>query len=250
MSTFGLFLLALFWGQGTPQTNSAPTDSKQSASVDAGQVLPDAAAKKLKLSYVLGNQFSQSLNTEGVEFDLDELLRGFHDGLAGKSEITRQEADMLMRELQRELTQKRRERQMALLSESKKESERFMSANKEKQGVVALPSGLQYKVLKEGAGKSPLIGDTVKVDYKGMLPDGTLFDQTTEGRPATFKVKQVIPGWIEALQLMNEGGKWEIYVPPELGYGAKGFGPKIPANAALVFEIELLEVLPTEPPKE
>lgn len=120
----------------------------------------------------------------------------------------------------------------------------FLEENKKRAGVVTLPSGLQYEIIKEGTGKKAKATDRVKCHYEGTLIDGTLFDSSVKrGQPAVFGVNQVIPGWVEALQLMPEGSKWKLYIPSELAYGAQGAGEMIPPHSTLVFEVELIEVL-------
>ena len=120
----------------------------------------------------------------------------------------------------------------------------FLEENKKRPGIVTLPSGLQYEVINEGTGKKPKATDQVRCHYEGTLVDGTLFDSSIQrGEPAVFGVNQVIPGWVEALQLMSEGAKWKLYIPSDLGYGARGAGEMIPPHSTLVFEVELLEVL-------
>jgi len=128
----------------------------------------------------------------------------------------------------------------ALAEKNLKNTETFLAENKKKSGVVTLPSGLQYKIEKEGKGKTPGSSSFVTVQYKGMLPDGTLFDSSNQG-PVTFNVNAVIPGWAEALRLMKEGSKWMIYVPPQLAYGEKGVNRIIGPNQLLIFEIELID---------
>jgi len=124
-----------------------------------------------------------------------------------------------------------------------KEGEAFLQENAKREGVVALPSGLQYEVIEEGTGKSPKPGDEVTVHYRGTLVDGTVFDSSYErGEPVTFPVEGVIPGWTEALQLMKEGAKWKLFIPPSLAYGERGAGQVIGPNATLLFEVELISV--------
>ena len=127
----------------------------------------------------------------------------------------------------------------------------FLAANKKKPGVVTLPSGLQYKVLKEGTGKSPKVTDTVTVHYRGTLIDGTEFDSSyRRNEPATFEVGQIIPGWVEALQLMKTGAKWQLFIPSELAYGEQGAGSQIGPNSVLLFEVELLSIGEPEAPQQ
>ena len=126
----------------------------------------------------------------------------------------------------------------------KEAGEAFLVENKGKEGVVTLPSGLQYKVLNEGSGKQPKATDRVQCHYEGTLIDGTVFDSSIRrGEPAVFGVSQVIPGWVEALQLMSEGAKWRLYIPQEMAYGAHGAGEQIPPYSALIFDVELIKVL-------
>ena len=129
-------------------------------------------------------------------------------------------------------------------ADNKAAGEKFLAENKTKEGVVTTPSGLQYKIITKGTGAIPADSSKVKVNYKGTLIDGTLFDSSIKrGQPATFGVSQVIPGWVEALQLMPEGAKWKLYIPSELAYGAQGAGEMIPPHSTLIFEVELLKVL-------
>jgi FKBP-type peptidyl-prolyl cis-trans isomerase len=145
--------------------------------------------------------------------------------------------------LQEEMQRREMARIVADADRNKKEGEAFLTANKAKEGIVTLPSGLQYKMLKTGDGRKPSATDTVICHYRGALLDGTEFDSSYgRGAPATFPVANVIKGWNEALQLMPVGSKWQLFVPSELGYGSRGAGGKIPPNAVLVFEIELVEI--------
>jgi FKBP-type peptidyl-prolyl cis-trans isomerase FklB len=128
---------------------------------------------------------------------------------------------------------------------NKKEGDAFLAANKTKEGVVTLPSGLQYKILQEGTGPKPTASDTVVCNYRGTLLNGTEFDSSYKrGQPATFAVGQVIHGWTEALQLMTVGSKWQLFIPPDLAYGPRGAGNDIGPNATLVFEVELVSIQP------
>jgi len=138
---------------------------------------------------------------------------------------------------------KKQELEKQLGEKNKKEGSSFLAENQKKEGVKTLPSGLQYKVIKSGSGKKPKLDDTVTTHYRGSLIDGTEFDSSyRRGKPVTFPVNQVIPGWTEALQLMEEGAKWELFVPSNLAYGEKGAGNEIGPNATLIFEVELISV--------
>jgi FKBP-type peptidyl-prolyl cis-trans isomerase FklB len=182
-----------------------------------------------------------SLKKNGIEVDQDALHRGIKDGLTGGAPLmTDQEMKESIVALQKDLQAKRAEKNTAFLEE-----------NKKKDGVVSLPSGLQYKVLTPGTGKSPKATDSVTVNYRGTLIDGTEFDSSYKrGQPATFPVNGVIPGWTEALQLMKEGAKWQLVLPPNIAYGERGAG-QIPPSSVLIFEVELISVnSPAEAPKK
>lgn len=214
----------------------------------AGQVFgaDESALKseKDKLSYTFGANFGKSLKQQEIEINTDIFLKGMKDGFSGsKMLLTDQEMKDTMTAFQKEMAAKQAEKRKVLGEKNKKDGEAFLAANKTKEGVKTLASGLQYKVITEGAGKSPKATDSVVTNYRGTLIDGTEFDSSYQRKtPATFKVNGVIKGWTEALQLMKEGGKWQLFVPSELAYGERGAGPNIGPNAVLVFEIELVSV--------
>jgi FKBP-type peptidyl-prolyl cis-trans isomerase len=183
-------------------------------------------------SYAIGLDIGSSFKSDGLKFDAESLLAGVRDGLAGAD--PKYSAELCGVAIQRLA----RERAGVLL----KRNEEFLAQNAKGEGVQTLPSGLQYKVLKAGAGASPGPQATVKVNYRGTLIDGTVFDATRPGQPATFGMGDVIPGWTEALQKMQVGAKWQLVIPPRLAYGPQGWGDSIPPNAALIYEIELLGV--------
>jgi FKBP-type peptidyl-prolyl cis-trans isomerase len=199
---------------------------------------------KDKLSYTFGANFGKSLKQQEIEINQDVFVKGMKDGLSGgKLLLTDQEMKDTMTSFQKEMAAKQAEKRKVLGEKNKKEGESFLAANKTKEGVKTLASGLQYKVITEGAGKTPKATDTVVTNYRGTLIDGTEFDSSYQRKnPATFKVNGVIKGWTEALQLMKEGSKWQLFVPSELAYGERGAGPNIGPNAVLVFEIELVSV--------
>jgi FKBP-type peptidyl-prolyl cis-trans isomerase len=192
--------------------------------------------QKERVSYALGADLGNQLRKQSVDVDPALFSKGLQDALSGsKTLLSDTEVFAAIVELQAGLRQKAAET-------NKKAGEAFREENKKKDGVVTLPSGLQYKILKAGDGKKPAEGDTVICQYRGTLPDGTEFDSTyTRGQPATLPVKGLVKGWSEALQLMPVGSKWQIVVPPELGYGPQGAG-KIGPNSTLVFEIELISI--------
>jgi FKBP-type peptidyl-prolyl cis-trans isomerase len=199
---------------------------------------------KDKLSYTFGANFGKSLKQQEIEINTDIFIKGMKDGLSGgKMVLTDQEMKETMTSFQKEMAAKQAEKRKVLGEKNKKEGEAFLSTNKTKEGVKTLASGLQYKVITEGTGKTPKATDSVVTNYKGTLIDGTEFDSSYQRKtPATFKVNGVIKGWTEALQLMKEGSKWQLFVPSDLAYGERGAGPNIGPNAVLIFEIELVSV--------
>ncbi|HTZ18180.1 MAG TPA: FKBP-type peptidyl-prolyl cis-trans isomerase [Dissulfurispiraceae bacterium] len=217
----------------------------------AGQAVAAEKAgmsEKDKLSYSLG--YTQGANMAGffkaqsIDIDNNVLLDAFKAGLTGgKASLGDQEMRDTMSNFQKTLTAKRAEAMKETGEKNKKAGDAFLAENKKKEGVVTLPDGLQYKILKEGTGNKPTAADKVKVNYKGTLIDGTEFDSSYKrGEPAVFQADKVIAGWTEALQLMKEGSKWEVYIPSNLAYGERGAGPMIGPNATLIFEIELLSI--------
>lgn len=198
---------------------------------------------KEKLSYVIGAQIGKDLKTQSIDVDPALVNRGLQDSILGKSLlIGDQEAKDIIAAYQKERAAKMAEERKKLGEKNKQEGAAFLAENKKKEGIKTLPSGLQYKVIKEGTGKTPKATDTVVTQYKGSLINGTEFDSSYKrGEPAMFPVNGVIRGWTEALQLMKEGSKWQIVVPPELAYGEQGAGP-IGPNATLIFEVELVSV--------
>jgi FKBP-type peptidyl-prolyl cis-trans isomerase len=199
---------------------------------------------KEKISYIIGMDLGKNFKKQSVEVDPDSLVRGLKDALSGaKSRLTEQEVREVMTAFEKEMKAKQEEMKKAAGEKNKKEGEKFLAENKGKEGVQTLASGLQYKVVKPGAGKKPKLTDTVVANYRGTLVDGTEFDSSYKrGKPATFPVNGVIPGWTEALQLMEEGSKWQVFIPPNLAYGERGAGQVIGPNATLIFEIELLSI--------
>jgi FKBP-type peptidyl-prolyl cis-trans isomerase FklB len=211
---------------------------------------PVLTDKKQKTSYSMGYNIGNAWKRQGIEatdVDLDVLLSGLRDATAGKeSSISEAENRELLTAFQTDLRTRREEKRKQLGEKNKKESETFLAENKAKPGVKVLPDGLQYKVLTEGKGPKPSTNDTVSVNYKGTLIDGTEFDSSYKrGQPAKFKVTQVIKGWTEALQMMSPGAKWQLVIPSELGYGERGSGANIGPNATLIFEVELVSIEPT-----
>ncbi|MBO5788022.1 MAG: FKBP-type peptidyl-prolyl cis-trans isomerase [Bacteroidaceae bacterium] len=192
-----------------------------------------------KFSYGLGMGIGQNLLSMGVkEMSVDDFIKGIRDVLAGnKTEITHAEAQKVVNEHFQRLAEE-------AYAVNKNAGEKFLAENAKKEGVVTLPSGLQYKVMTEGNGKKPSATDRVQCHYEGTLIDGTIFDSSIKrGEPAVFGVNQVIRGWVEALQLMQEGAKWRLFIPYDMAYGEHGAGEMIPPYSALVFDVELIKVL-------
>ena len=199
-----------------------------------------------KLSYALGMSIAQNLLQSGVSnLNCDDFAAAVKDGLEGKQPaISFEEANEVLTKFFQETEAAEAAAQAEMASAMKAEGEAFLAANAKKDGVVVLESGLQYKVLKEGNGKKPGRTSKVRCHYEGTFTDGHIFDSSIKrGEPAVFGVNQVIAGWTEALQLMAEGSEWELYIPYQLAYGETGAHGSIPPCAALVFKVELLEVL-------
>jgi FKBP-type peptidyl-prolyl cis-trans isomerase FklB len=235
--------------QTSPATTAKPPAAKPGSTVAKKPAVLTLTLKtqKDKASYAIGLNIGKSMHKDSVDVDTSILLRGLKDGLAGsKPLLTDDEARTAMTTLQTEMRKKQEEKMLVQGEANKKEGEVFLADNKTKDGVVTLPSGLQYKILKAGTGPKPVATDTVVCNYKGTLLDNTEFDSSYKrGQPATFPVSGVIKGWTEALQLMPVGSKWQLFIPSELAYGARGGpGGGIGPNATLVFEVELMSVQP------
>lgn len=192
-----------------------------------------------KFSYGLGMGIGQNLLSMGVKnMNVEDFIKGINDVLKGeKLEMTHAEAQKVVNEHFKQLAEE-------AYAQNKASGEAFLAENAKKEGVVTLPSGLQYEIITEGSGKQPSATDRVQCHYEGTLIDGTVFDSSIKrGEPAVFGVNQVIRGWVEALQLMKEGAKWRLYIPYDMAYGEHGAGEMIPPYSALVFEVELIKVL-------
>ena len=185
-----------------------------------------------------------SMKSDGLDLDPNVVAQGVKDALTGaKSQMSDEEMKEAMTKLRTEVIAHKQEEMQRAGDANKKAGEQFLAANKTKEGVVTLPSGLQYKILKAGTGPKPVVGDTVECNYRGTLIDGTEFDSSEKhGGPASLTVGQVIKGWNEALQLMPVGSKWELYIPPDLGYGSTGAGNVIGPDSTLIFDVELLSI--------
>lgn len=210
----------------------------------AGAQGKPAMTEREKLAYSLGADIGKNFKQQGIEIDPQAFARGFAAALGGAPlALSEQEMRDAIQAFQKDMMAKQQERRRSEGEANKKAAAAFLTENKAKPGVVALPSGLQYKVITEGTGATPKDSDTVSVHYRGTLIDGTEFDSSySRGEPATFPVNGVIKGWTEALQLMKVGSKWQLVIPPELAYGERGAGRVIGPNAALIFEVELLGI--------
>jgi FKBP-type peptidyl-prolyl cis-trans isomerase FklB len=215
----------------------------------AGQVHADdqmlLKTQKDKVSYGIGFDMIKNFKKQGIEADLELVIKGMRDSASGaKSLISDAEMKKSLADYQMELAGKQAELKVLAAEKNKREGDAYLKSNKKKNGVVTLPSGLQYKIIKAGTGIKPTDADNVTCRYRGTLVDGTEFDSSERlGYPLTFNVKDsIVKGWSDALKLMPAGSKWLIAVPPELGYGEKGAGRDIGPNATLLYEIELIAV--------
>jgi FKBP-type peptidyl-prolyl cis-trans isomerase FklB len=238
-----------------PASAQKPTAPKTQAAPGAAKAGQKPGAKKApaltlktdkdKISYAIGMSVGKSLPKDLLEVDPNILLRGIKDAQAGgKTLLTEEETRTVLTTLQTTLRKKMEEK-------NQRDGEAFLVTNKLKEGVVTLPSGLQYKILKEGTGPKPTTGDSVVCNYRGTLINNKEFDSSYKrGQPATFPVTGVIKGWTEALQLMPVGSKWQLFVPSDLAYGPRSAGPDIGPNSTLIFEVELLSIQPKAPKPE
>lgn len=199
---------------------------------------------KDKVSYSIGLNIGKSMKQEGLDINPDALAAAMKDVFAGaKPQLTDEQVQQVMQDFQKKMMAKQMAAREEGLTKNKGEGEKFLADNKKKEGVKTTASGLQYKVIKDGTGKTPKATDTVKTHYRGTLINGTEFDSSYKrGEPAEFPVNGVIKGWTEALQLMKEGAKWQLFIPSELAYGERGAGKDIGPNSTLIFDIELLSV--------
>ena len=206
--------------------------------------------EKDKLSYSLGRQLGETVKANRIDVNPDVFSRAVKDALTGaKPAMSEAEMRSTLEVFSRTMQERQIAALKAMAAKNKKDSEAFLAANKKKKGVVTLPNGVQYKVIKEGKGKKPTLDDTVVVNYTGSLINGKEFDSSAaHGKPATFALNGTIKGFQQVLQMMPEGSKWEIYIPPELGYGERGAGP-IPPNSALIFDIDLVSIKHEAKPK-
>ena len=236
-----------------PAAKKSPTAAKKTGTATKDEAVTALTTSKQKASYAIGMNWGTGLHRQGIDVDSALLVQGIKDGLAGgKTLLTEDEARSALMALQKEMQEKQQAKAAQEGEANKKEGDAFLAANKSKEGVVTLPSGLQYKILKEGSGPKPTASDSVVCNYKGTLINGTEFDSSYKrGEPATFPVTGVIKGWTEALQLMPVGSKWQLFIPPDLAYGPRGTpGGPIGPNATLTFEVELISIKDKNPPPD
>ena len=230
----------------TPQTK-APSAAAPAPTPAAG---PGLSTEKDKLSYAIGMEMGKGVKAQGLDVDSNLMIQGLKDAISGgKSLMTEEELRQVITSVQQQIRQKQVQAAQATATENKTKGEAFLAENAKKDGVVALPDGLQYKILTAGQGKKPAETDTVLCNYKGTFLDGTEFDSSARaGKPVPFEVKNVIPGFKEVLQLMPVGSKWQVFVPSSLAYGERGAGNIIGPNATLIFEVELVGIQDNPPP--
>jgi len=233
----------------TKDATSAQGGSAAKTGASAGTKKPGTsstlATNKQKASYALGQNIGHGMKKDDLDVDLASLMRGIREAMAGtKPALSELEQRAALTKLATDVRAKQQAKYEAESTKNKSEGEAFLTTNKVKQGVVALPSGLQYKILKEGAGPKPAATDSVSCNYRGTLVNGKEFDSSAKhgGQPVTFGVNQVIRGWTEALQLMPVGSKWQLYVPADLAYGPRGQGSDIGPNSTLIFDVELVSI--------
>lgn len=208
------------------------------------QEKPPVQTEQQKISYSLGYSIGRDFRQKELDIDADVLLRGMKDALGDRTTaLSEDEMRQAMMDLQKKMMAQQQQKVQQLADKNEQEGKAFLAENRQKEGVKTTMSGLQYKVIQKGTGKKPGKDDKVTVHYRGRLLDGTEFDSSYKrNNPATFPVGGVIPGWTEALQLMKEGAKWQLFIPAKLAYGEKGAGPMIGPNSTLIFDVELISV--------
>jgi len=240
---------AVAQGSGASKLPDEPAAKTQGTAPASTSPFKD---QKEKNSYAIGAYFGRFLHNQAMDpndIDSNILLQGLKDAMTGKTQMTDEEQRTTLMQVQSAAQAKMAEKRKTESAANQKEGEAFLAANKTKEGVVTLPSGLQYKVLTAGTGPKPTASDTVSCNYRGTFLNGTEFDSSYKrGQPSSFKVGGVIKGWTEALQLMPVGSKWQLFIPSSLAYGEQGFGNDIPPNETLIFEVELLSIQPKETP--
>jgi len=238
-------------------TESAAAANTNTPAVNSASQTNILSTDKARESYAVGMYMAHGWMTHGVDLDPDIVLRGIKDQEAGGHMLlSEQEMSTSLRELQQNVRANAEKMQQQAMLKNQMEGQtnlekgtQFLADNRTKPGVITLPDGLQYKVIKEGTGPTPTANDIVKVNYRGTLIDGTEFDSSAkQGHPIEFPVREVIPGWTEALQKMKVGSKWQVFIPSNLAYGPRGAGAAIGPNETLIFEVELLDTKQGPPP--
>ena len=262
MKRMGMAILALglmacgVRAQQAPAKTPAASPAKAPAAAPAQTPATQAPApsspfktQKEKVSYAIGMEMGKGVKAQGIDVDPTILEQGLKDALSdADSKMSEAELRQVITALQQDIRQKQRQEEEAKAADNKAKGDAFLAENAKKDGVVALPDGLQYKILTAGQGKKPLESDTVLCNYKGTFLDGTEFDSSAKaGKPVPFEVKNVIPGFKEVLQLMPVGSKWQVFVPSNLAYGERGAGGVIGPNATLIFEVELVSIQDAAP---
>jgi FKBP-type peptidyl-prolyl cis-trans isomerase FklB len=241
-AALGCLIVMSVWAaqEGAKQDVNSPDPNSQAKNPHT----PALKTEVDKVSYIIGTQLARNFKSQEIEINLEPLMWGLKDVLGGKElALSQEEMQKVYTNFQQQMRAKQAAKAAKEAAENLDKGRAFLEQNKAKEGVKVLPSGLQYKVITEGTGAIPTADSKVKTHYRGTLIDGTEFDSSYKrNQPAEFAVKGVIKGWTEALQLMKEGAKWELYVPADLAYGERG-RPGIPPNSVLIFEIELLEVV-------
>jgi FKBP-type peptidyl-prolyl cis-trans isomerase len=211
---------------------------------DAKEKKPALDTQKQKVSYSIGLDIGRNCKQGEIDIDLAALVQGIKDAISDSTPmLTEAQVQETMRQFQQEMMTKQSEKSNMVAEKNKKEGEMFLAENAKKEGVVTLPSGLQYRIIQQGSGRKPKLTDEVTTHYRGTLLDGTEFDSSYKrGEPTSFPVNGVISGWTEALQLMPVGSKWQLFIPSNLAYGMRGAGGTIGPNAALIFDIELIAI--------
>ena len=213
--------------------------STQAWAADAALIKTD----KDRLSYSIGASIGKNLKNESAEIDLNVMIEGIKGGLAGdKGLLSEKEIREVMNDYQTQMRKRAAAKKQLALGDNKKMGDAYLAQYKAQKGVLELPNGVLYKIIKEGTGKKPMESDMVEVNYRGTLINGTEFDATEPGRPANLKITSLIAGWKQALTMMPTGSKWQIVIPSELAYGERGVGSDIGPNEVLVFDVELLVI--------
>jgi len=233
--------------QDQPKAATPPPAQAQAPAQGQGQ---KPVGLEDRASYIIGLNLGQSLKSQEVPVKVDLIVQGLRDGIGGAAALlTPEEIQAAMQEFQQQLMTQQQAKRTAASDKNMKEAQAFLDQNKAKPGVKTTASGLQYEVVTEGSGESPKPTDKVTVHYRGTLPDGTEFDSSySRNEPATFPVNGVIPGWVEALQLMKPGAKYKLVIPPALAYAERGAGQDIGPNQVLLFDVELISIDKTPAP--